>query len=92
MVPICILDAAEDARAKLLHKHRLLLGADILDRLKRVPSELQVDTKHGTIVRTFCTTRQPYICNDKPRTWPSIVLTRRAFCAAVPYSNIFCTT
>lgn len=55
-------------------------------------SQLEQFEPAGNTLRTFCTTRHPYICNESPRIWPSIVATRRAFCAEVPYSNIFCTT
>lgn len=55
-------------------------------------SQLKQFEPAGITLRTFCTTRHPYICNESPRIWPSIVATRRAFWAEVPYSNIFWTT
>jgi hypothetical protein len=84
MIAILVLDALENVGLELFNKFRLLICEDMFQSLEDVSKVL---SNYGSSLRTFCTTRQPYICIDNSITWFFICSVRTRFWTWLPCSN-----
>ena len=76
MVAILIFYTLENVLLELLDELCLLIGQDVLEGL--YGSVWSIREGRGEL--TFWTTRQPYICRDKSKTWFLIWFARIFFC------------
>lgn len=90
MIAVRVLDTTEDAIRQLSDEHALLVGGHMLDSLEMI-RKTKLEKSKNTC-RTFWTTRQPYICSESGKTWPSIVFASKAFWTSLPCSKNFWIT
>ena len=77
VIAILVFDASENTVLKLLDKAGLLIGENMFESLQG--GQITLWTLEELVCLTFCTTRQPYICSDRLRTCPFILLARTFF-------------
>lgn len=90
VVAVLILDTSHDlfVLLQLRNQGSLLILQDMFQSL-----DVLVESQRGPRqIRTFCTTRQPYICSDNANTWFFIWLARVFFCDWLPCSKNFWIT